>query len=254
MCRLEHCRRSSAPLLPLIAATLVLATTVSCATGGVRPSSSSSPTSASGTKKTEIWQIDLLPDNGGGRGVGHGGGNGGGFGPVAPPQPPPVIHHHHHQANDRGAVGGGVHHVGNMGLHTFATAGGGESYEQQMPLHAIVHTPMQVDPTSRWPSSSDCAMTNKDMSVAAPLVALFVGLALALPMLGLLFIAKMHLLSALTGSSGTHTVTTSVGGRKEDVLERRLADAWPAFRDAVSKYVLDGRSVGTTKNMTAHSM
>lgn len=252
MGRLEHCRRCSAPLCPLIVVTLVLATTVSCATGGVRPSTSSSPSSASGSKKTEIWQIDLLPDNGGGRG----GGNGGGFGPIAPPQPPPVIHHHHHQANDRGAVGGGVHHVGNMGLHAFSTAGGGgESYEQQqIPLHAIVHTPMQVDTTSRWPSSSDCAMTNRDMSAAAPLVALFVGLALALPMLGLLFIAKMHLLSALTGSSGTHTVTTSVGGRKEDVLERRLADAWPAFRDAVSKYVFDGRSVGTTKNMTAHSI
>ncbi|KAH6935260.1 hypothetical protein HPB50_004829 [Hyalomma asiaticum] len=253
MAWLEHCGRSSAAsLFPLITAGLFLATAVSCAAGGVRPSTLPS-TSASGTKKTEIWQIDLLPDNGGGHG---GGGNGGGFGPVAPPHsPPPVIHHHHHQANDRGSVGGGVHHGGNVGLHAFPTAGGGESYEQQIPLHAIVHTPMQVDTTSRWPSSSDCAMTNKDMSAAAPLVALFVGLALALPMLGLLFIAKMHLLSALTGGSSVpQTVTTSVGGRKDDVLERRLAEAWPAFRDAVRKYVLDGRSVGTTKNMTAHSM
>ncbi|KAL3204873.1 hypothetical protein MRX96_041129 [Rhipicephalus microplus] len=74
-------------------------------------------------------------------------------------------------------------------------------------------------------------------------------------MLGLLFIAKMHLFSLLTGGSSVpQTVTTSVGGRKEEVLERRLADAWPAFRDAVSKYVLDVRPAGTTKNMTAHSM
>ncbi|XP_075732318.1 uncharacterized protein LOC119170403 [Rhipicephalus microplus] len=251
MARLADCRLFfQAAIFSATMVGLLLVTTVSCAAGGVRPSTSAS--TASGTKKTEIWQIDLLPDHG----VGHGGGNGGGFGPVAPPQPsPPVVHHLHHQTNDRGSVGGGVHHVGNVGLDAFSTAGGGVPYEQQMPLHAIVHTPVQVDTTSRWPSSSDCAMTNRDMSVAAPLVALFVGLALALPMLGLLFIAKMHLFSLLTGSSSVpQTVTTSVGGRKEEVLERRLADAWPAFRDAVSKYVLDVRSAGTTKNVTAHSM
>ncbi|KAK8779712.1 hypothetical protein V5799_018947 [Amblyomma americanum] len=98
-------------------------------------------------------------------------------------------------------------------------------------------------------------MSSNEMAALAPFVTLVVGLAVALPMLIILFIAKMYLWTQLTGgANGPQTVTTSVGGGKEEVLARRLADALPAFQNAIGKYVFDGRSVGAPKNVTTKPM
>lgn len=193
---------------------------------GVLPSARAASSSAA-SKKTEIWQIDLLP--------------GAAPHPAPPPPPPPAPYPsqkaglgglgHHDLSGDvfelpmvhavqqpfpmfqgGGGGGGGVGVVGGVGGVGGAGIGPG------------------------WQSAPDCPFEKTEMSVLMPILTFVVGFALLVPIVGLLFLLKMQLWTQLTGSSGTQTVTTSVGG-KEDVLARKVADVWPVFRDAIGKYV-----------------
>ncbi|CAN7984976.1 unnamed protein product [Ixodes hexagonus] len=163
--------------------------------------------STSGSKKTEIWQIDVLP---------------------GPPHQRPLAPAPSHK------LGQDV-----LSHHDLS----GDSFGQPLLTHSVQplltqslqpHFPVQ---SSGWQHHPDCGDHGKtDVSFLAPIFTLVIGFLVIVPLVGLLALAKMQLWQQLTGGSVTPTVTTTVGG-KEDVLARKLSDAWPVFRDAIGKYV-----------------
>ncbi|CAN8004170.1 unnamed protein product [Ixodes pacificus] len=158
---------------------------------------------ASGSKKTEIWQIDVLP------GPPH----------QRPPSPPPAPSH-------------------KLGLDVISHHDlSGDVFGQPLLTQSIQpHFPMQP---AGWQPQQDCGGLGKtDISFLAPIFTLVIGFLVIVPLVGLLALAKMQLLQQLGGGTIPPTVTTTVGG-KEDVMARKLADAWPGFRDALAKYVHD---------------